>query len=65
MGRQGRATPSQRKLFFNLHPRREKLEQRGFKAPPSQLAAALDVSEKEVVEMEQRLRSGEASLDAP
>jgi RNA polymerase sigma-32 factor len=58
-------TQAQRKLFFNLRKAREKLEHRGLEVQPSHLAAALDVSEKEVIEMEQRLKSGEASLDVP
>jgi RNA polymerase sigma-32 factor len=57
-------TQAQRKLFFNLRKEREKLERQGFEVQPSQLAAALDVSEEEVVEMQQRLDEGEASLDA-
>ena len=58
-------TQAQRKLFFNLRKAREKLEQGGLEVQSSQLAAALDVSEQEVVDMEQRLQSGDASLDAP
>jgi RNA polymerase sigma-32 factor len=58
-------TQAQRKLFFNLRKEREKLERRGFEVQPRQLAAALDVSEQEVVEMQQRLDEGDTSLDAP
>jgi RNA polymerase sigma-32 factor len=57
-------TQAQRKLFFNLRKERDKLERQGFEVQPSQLAAALDVSEGEVVEMQRRLDEGEASLDA-
>lgn len=58
-------TQTQRKLFFNLHKEREKLEKSGFDAEPRHLASALGVSEKEVIEMERRLTGAETSLDAP
>jgi len=58
-------TQAQRKLFFNLRKEREKLEQLGFQPTTALLAEKLDVSEKEVVEMERRLAAPEASLDAP
>jgi RNA polymerase sigma-32 factor len=58
-------TQAQRKLFFNLRKEREKLEQLGFTPSSALLAEKLDVSEKEVVEMERRLAAPEASLDAP
>jgi RNA polymerase sigma-32 factor len=41
------------------------LEKAGFEVEPRHLAAALDVSEQEVVEMERRLMASETSLDAP
>jgi len=58
-------TQAQRKLFFNLRKEREKLEQLGFTPTTALLAEKLDVSEKEVIEMERRLAAPEASLDAP
>jgi RNA polymerase sigma-32 factor len=58
-------TQAQRKLFFNLRKEREKLEQLGFEATTARLAENLDVTEKEVIEMERRLAAPEASLDAP
>jgi RNA polymerase sigma-32 factor len=58
-------TQAQRKLFFNLRKEREKLEQLGFQPSTALLAEKLDVSEKEVIEMERRLAAPEASLDAP
>jgi RNA polymerase sigma-32 factor len=58
-------TQAQRKLFFNLRKEREKLEQLGFHPTTALLAEKLDVSEKEVIEMERRLSAPEASLDAP
>ena len=58
-------TQAQRKLFFNLRKEREKLEQLGFAPTTALLAEKLDVTEKEVIEMERRLSAPEASLDAP
>ena len=58
-------TQAQRKLFFNLRKEREKLEQLGFHPTTALLAEKLDVSEKDVIEMERRLSAPEASLDAP
>ena len=58
-------TQAQRKLFFNLRKEREKLEQLGFAPTTALLAEKLDVSEKEVIDMERRLAAPEASLDAP
>ena len=58
-------TQAQRKLFFNLRKEREKLEQLGFQPTSALLAEKLDVSEKDVIEMERRLAAPEASLDAP
>jgi RNA polymerase sigma-32 factor len=58
-------TQAQRKLFFNLRKEKEKLEQLGFHPTTALLAEKLDVSEKDVIEMERRLAAPEASLDAP
>ncbi len=58
-------TQAQRKLFFNLRKERERLEQLGFYPTTKMLAENLDVTEKEVTEMEKRLAAPEASLDAP
>jgi len=58
-------TQAQRKLFFNLRKERDKLEKMGFEVEARHLAAALDVSERDVVEMERRLGSSETSLDSP
>jgi RNA polymerase sigma-32 factor len=58
-------TQAQRKLFFNLRKEKEKLEQLGFQPTAALLAEKLDVSEKDVVEMEKRMAAPEASLDAP
>ncbi len=59
-------TQAQRRLFFGLGRERSKLEKAGVTSlGPQHLAAVFDVSEKLVVEMERRLGSSEASLDAP
>ncbi len=58
-------TQAQRKLFFNLRKEKERLEQLGFQPTAALLAENLDVSEKDVVEMEKRMAAPEASLDAP
>jgi RNA polymerase sigma-32 factor len=58
-------TQAQRKLFFNLQKEKDKLEAEGFVAGPKLLAQRLDVKEKEVVEMEQRLGGSDVSVDSP
>jgi len=58
-------TQAQRKLFFNLQKERERLEREGFSPAPKLIAQRLDVKEKEVVEMEQRLAARDLSVDAP
>jgi RNA polymerase sigma-32 factor len=58
-------TQAQRRLFFNLRRERERMEKMGIETDSRRLAAALDVSEGDVVEMERRLAASETSLDAP
>lgn len=58
-------TQAQRKLFFNLRKEKERLEAQGFAPSPKLLAERLDVSEKEVIEMDARMSRPEVSLDAP
>ena len=58
-------TQAQRKLFFNLQKEKEKLEREGFVAAPKLIADRLDVREKDVIEMQQRLASADLSVDAP
>jgi RNA polymerase sigma-32 factor len=58
-------TQAQRKLFFNLQKERERLEREGVTPTPKLIAQRLDVREREVVEMEQRLSSRDLSVDAP
>jgi RNA polymerase sigma-32 factor len=58
-------TQAQRRLFFNLRRERDRMEKMGIETDSKRLAAALDVSETDVVEMERRLAAAEMSLDAP
>jgi RNA polymerase sigma-32 factor len=58
-------TQAQRKLFFNLRKEKDKLEAMGFDTSSKALAEALQVPEREVIDMEKRLGQGEMSLDAP
>ncbi len=58
-------TQAQRKLFYNLNKERQKLIQQGFNPDAALLSQRLGVSEDQVVEMEQRLGSGDVSLDVP
>jgi RNA polymerase sigma-32 factor len=58
-------TQAQRKLFFNLNKEKAKLAAMGIDPTPQLIAENLGVEEKEVVEMDRRLGSAEASLDAP
>ncbi|MDJ0787145.1 MAG: RNA polymerase factor sigma-32 [Myxococcota bacterium] len=56
---------AQRKLFFRLNKEKRELERQGFKPAPKLIAERLDVSEEDVIEMEQRLSGSDLSLDAP
>jgi RNA polymerase sigma-32 factor len=58
-------TQAQRRLFFNLHKEKEKLEKMGIFPAAKLLAEKLNVKESEVLEMEQRLGSPDSSVDAP
>ena len=58
-------TQAQRKLFFNLNKEKAKLSAMGIEPSSAEIARRLGVEEKEVVDMDRRLSSGEASLDAP
>ena len=58
-------TEAQRKLFFKLRQEQDRLVAQGFEATPRLLAERLDVSEQDVMEMDQRLGQDEVSLDAP
>ncbi len=58
-------TQAQRKLFFSLNKEKKLLEAQGFQAEPKLLAQRLNVKEKEVVEMSQRMDSWDVSLESP
>jgi RNA polymerase sigma-32 factor len=58
-------TQAQRKLFFKLKKEKQKLIDMGFEPKPKLLSERLGVSEKEIVEMDQRLDGWDVSLDAP
>lgn len=58
-------TQAQRKLFFSLNKERKLLESQGFKAEPKLLAERLNVKEKEVIEMGQRMDNWDVSLESP
>ncbi len=58
-------TEAQRKLFFKLRQEQERLRNQGFEVTPKLLAQRLNVTEQDVVDMDQRLGHDEVSLDAP
>jgi RNA polymerase sigma-32 factor len=58
-------TQAQRKLFYNLHKEKDRLLALGFEPVPKLISERLNVSEKDVIDMEQRMGSWEVSLDAP
>lgn len=60
-------TQAQKKLFYHLMREKERLEAQGLLAGPKLLAEKLNVREKDVIEMEQRLSGSgaEVSLDSP
>lgn len=61
-------TNEQKKLFFNLMKEKSRLESMGIKPDPKTIAENLDVSEKAVMVMDQRLdpqSGGEVSIDTP
>jgi RNA polymerase sigma-32 factor len=58
-------TQAQRKLFFNLNKEKAKLAALGIDPTAAEVAKRLGVEEQEAMEMDRRLSSSEASLDAP
>jgi len=56
-------TQEQRKLFYNLKKEKAKLEREGFAPDTKLLADRLQVRERDVLEMDQRLGAWELSLD--
>lgn len=58
-------TRAQRKLFFRLNKEKRELERLGIEVEPRMIAERLDVSEADVIDMEQRLGQNDLSFDAP
>ncbi|QTA82147.1 RNA polymerase sigma factor RpoH [Desulfonema limicola] len=58
-------TQGQRKLFFKLKKEKQKLIDQGFDPKPKLLSEKLGVSEREIIDMDQRLDGWDISLDAP
>ena len=58
-------TQGQRKLFFKLKKEKQSLIDQGFDPKPKLLSQRLGVSEREIVDMDQRLDGWDISLDAP
>lgn len=58
-------TQAQRKLFYNLSKEKERLFALGFDPVPKLISERLNVSEQDVIDMEQRMGSWEVSLDSP
>lgn len=61
-------TQAQKRLFYRLRKEQKKLDQMGIGSPSQNiklLASKLDVKEKEVEEMDQRLSQVDVSLNAP
>ncbi len=58
-------TQGQRKLFFKLKKEKQKLIDQGFDPKPKLLSERLGVSEREIVDMDQRLDGWDVSLDSP
>jgi RNA polymerase sigma-32 factor len=58
-------TQGQRKLFFKLKKEKQHLIEQGFDPKPKLLSQRLGVSEREIVDMDQRLDGWDVSLDSP
>jgi RNA polymerase sigma-32 factor len=58
-------TQAQRKLFFNLQREKSRLAAMGIEPTAERIAERLKVPTKDVVSMDMRLSTGDASLDAP
>ena len=59
------STRAERKLFFRLNREKRELERLGFQPTPKLIAERLDVTEGDVLSMEQRLAGSDLSMDAP
>jgi RNA polymerase sigma-32 factor len=58
-------TQAQRKLFYGLEKEIRRLEAKGIDPETEVIAESMEVREEEVVEMIQRLKDSELSMDAP
>jgi RNA polymerase sigma-32 factor len=58
-------TQGQRKLFFKLKKEKQRLIEQGFDPKPKLLSQRLGVSEREIIDMDQRLDGWDVSLDSP
>ena len=58
-------TQGQRKLFFKLKKEKQSLIEQGFDPKPRLLSQRLGVSEREIIDMDQRLDGWDVSLDSP
>ncbi len=58
-------TQGQRKLFFKLKKEKQELIDQGFDPKPKLLSERLGVTEKEIVDMDQRLDGWDISLNSP
>ena len=58
-------TQGQRKLFFKLKKEKQQLIEQGFDPKPKLLSQRLGVSEREIIDMDQRLDGWDVSLDSP
>jgi RNA polymerase sigma-32 factor len=58
-------TQAQRKLFYNLNKERQRLISNGFDPDAATLSKNLDVTEEQIIEMEQRMNATDMSLNLP
>ena len=58
-------TQAQRKLFYNLNKERQRLIAEGFDPDAATLSKNLNVTEEQIVEMEQRMDATDISLNIP
>ncbi|MDR2892829.1 MAG: RNA polymerase factor sigma-32 [Deltaproteobacteria bacterium] len=58
-------TQAQRKLFYNLNKERQRLIAQGFDPDAAALSKSLNVTEDQIIEMEQRMDATDMSLNLP
>ena len=58
-------TNERRRLLFNLKKEKERLQAAGYAVGPKLLAESLNVSEKDVIDVERGLGASDISIDAP